>query len=108
MTSTYPQLRGLEVDFAWSGLMAYARHLMPQIGALGPGLWFCTAFGGHGVNTTAIGGRVVAEAITGLSDRYRLFAPFGLAWNGGPAGRLAVQATYWALQAQDGLNEFRR
>jgi glycine/D-amino acid oxidase-like deaminating enzyme len=108
MVSTYPQLRGLEVDIAWTGLMAYARHRAPQIGSLGPGLWFCTAFGGHGMNTTAIGGRVIAEAITGQSDRYRLFAPFGLTWNGGPAGRAAVQATYWALQAQDAWNERAR
>jgi glycine/D-amino acid oxidase-like deaminating enzyme len=105
MTSTFPQLAGLEAQIAWSGLMAYARHLMPQVGGLGPGLWFCTAFGGHGMNTTAIGGRVLAEAVTGASDRWRLFAPFGLAWNGGPAGRIAVQATYWALQAQDAWNE---
>jgi glycine/D-amino acid oxidase-like deaminating enzyme len=105
MVSTYPQLRSLRVDVAWTGLMAYARHKMPQIGALAGGLWYCTAFGGHGMNTTAIGGRVIAEAITGVSDRYRLFAPFGLAWNGGPAGRAAVQATYWALQAQDAWNE---
>jgi gamma-glutamylputrescine oxidase len=108
MIATYPQLADLEVDIAWSGLMAYARHLMPQIGPLGPGLWCCTAFGGHGLNTTAIGGRLVAEAITGASDRWRLFAPFGLAWNGGPAGRMAVQATYWTLQMQDWLNELRR
>ena len=79
-----------------------------QIGALETGLWFCTAFGGHGLNTTAIGGRIIAEAITGQSDRYRLFAPFGLAWNGGPVGRLAVQTTYWSLQARDRLNELRR
>lgn len=108
MTDTYPQLAELKVDIAWSGLMAYARHMMPQIGPLGPGLWCCTAFGGHGLNTTAIGGRVTAEAITGESDRWRLFAPFGLAWNGGPAGRMAVQATYWSLQMQDWLNELRR
>jgi gamma-glutamylputrescine oxidase len=108
MVSTYPQLRSLGVDIAWTGLMAYASHRMPQIGALGGGLWCCTAFGGHGMNTTAIGGRVIAEAITGRSDRYRLFAPFGLAWNGGPAGRAAVQATYWALQAQDAWNERAR
>ena len=107
MTSTFPQLAGLEAEIAWSGLMAYARHLMPQVGGLGRGLWFCTAFGGHGMNTTAIGGRVLAEAIAGESDRLRLFAPFGLAWNGGPAGRMAVQAAYWALQAQDAWNERR-
>lgn len=105
MVATYPQLEGLKVEIAWSGLMSYARHLMPQVGPVEPGLWCCTAFGGHGLNTTAIGGRVVAEAIVGASDRWRLFRDFGLAWNGGIAGKAAVQATYWALQAQDAWNE---
>ncbi len=105
MVSTYPQLKDLDVEIVWSGLMSYARHMMPQIGRLQPGVWYCTAFGGHGLNTTAIGGRVVAEAIMGESDRYKLFAPFGLAWNGSIAGRAAVQLTYWAYQASDFLRE---
>ena len=107
MVATYPQLAELEVDIAWSGLMAYARHLMPQIGRLEEGLWYATAFGGHGLNTTAIGGQLLAEAIAGDSDRYRLFAPFGLAWNGGLAGRGAVQGAYWAMQASDRIRERR-
>jgi gamma-glutamylputrescine oxidase len=107
MVGTYPQLRDLRVDVAWSGLMSYARHLMPQIGQLRPGVWFCTAFGGHGMNTTAIGGTVIAEGISGESDRYRLFAPFGLDWNGGLFGRAAAQLTYWAYQAADAARELR-
>ncbi len=103
----YPQLKDAPVALTWSGLMGYARHMMPQIGQLRPGLWHCTAFGGHGVNTTAIGARCVAEAITGESDRYRRFAPFGLAWNGGPLGRLAVQFTYWRYQLDDWLRARR-
>ncbi len=105
MIGTYPQLKDVKVELAWSGLMSYAKHLMPQIGKLDEGLWHCTAFGGHGMNTTAIGGKVIAEGITGTSDRYRLFAPFGLDWNGGPFGRIAVQLTYWSLQAQDAWRE---
>ena len=105
MVTTYPQLADLKVEIAWSGLMSYARHLMPQIGRLQPGVWYCTAFGGHGMNTTAIGGKVIAEAIAGDSDRYRLFAPFGLAWNGGPFGRAAAQLTYWTYQAMDAWRE---
>lgn len=105
MVDTYPQLADLDVERAWSGKMAYARHLMPQIGKLGQGLWYCTSFGGHGMNTTAIGGTVVAEAILGASDRYRLFDPFGLCWNGGILGRAAVQLTYWYYQANDFLQE---
>ncbi|NMU90220.1 FAD-binding oxidoreductase [Achromobacter ruhlandii] len=105
LLSVYPQLQGLRVETAWSGRMAYARHLMPQIGRLAPDVWYCTAFGGHGMNTTAIGGRVVAEGIAGDSQRYRLFEPFGLAWNGGALGTAAVQLTYWSYQARDWWRE---
>jgi glycine/D-amino acid oxidase-like deaminating enzyme len=105
IVETYPQLADLKVAAAWSGLMSYARHLMPQIGRTPDGLWHATGFGGHGMNTTAIAGRVVAEAIAGESDRIKLFAPFGLDWNGGPFGRIAVQATYWYLQAMDAWRE---
>lgn len=107
MVATYPQLADLKVEAAWSGLMSYARHLMPQIGQWKPGVWYCTAFGGHGMNTTAIGGAVIAEGIMGENDRYRLFAPFDLAWNGGIFGRAAVQLTYWGFQAADAAREFR-
>ena len=107
MVSTYPQLKGVRVETAWSGLMAYARHLMPLIGQLQPGVWYASGFGGRGMNTTAIGGRVIAEGVLGLSDRYRLFEPFGLAWNGGPFGIAAAQLTYWTYQAMDLAKEHR-
>jgi gamma-glutamylputrescine oxidase len=107
MVSTYPQLEGIRIEAAWSGLMSYARHLMPQIGRLREGVWYAQGFGGHGMNTTSIGGRVIAEAITGESDRIRLFEPFGLTWNGGPFGLAAAQLTYWMYQAQDHWRERR-
>lgn len=105
MIGTYPQLAELRTELAWSGLMSYARHLMPQIGEVEPGVWYCTAFGGHGLNTTAIGGKVVAEGILGQSNRYKLFRPFGLVWAGGVAGLAVAQLTYWKLQAQDWWRE---
>lgn len=105
MIGIYPQLAGLRTEIAWSGLMSYARHLMPQIGTVQSGVWYCTGFGGHGLNTTAIGGKLVAEAILGQSDRINLFAPFGLDWAGGTAGLAVAQLTYWALQVQDWWRE---
>jgi gamma-glutamylputrescine oxidase len=107
MVSTYPQLEGIRIETAWSGLMSYARHLMPQVGRLREGVWYAQGFGGHGMNTTSIGGRVIAEAITGESDRIRLFEPFGLRWNGGMFGLAAAQLTYWMYQAQDQWRERR-
>ncbi|MBZ4689412.1 MAG: Glycine/D-amino acid oxidase (deaminating) [Cereibacter sp.] len=107
MVTVYPELRSLRTETAWSGLMSYARHLMPQVGRMGPGVWHATAFGGHGLNTTAIAGKLVAEDILGQSDRIRAFAPFGLAWAGGAVGRLAAQLTYWKLQTEDWWRERR-
>ena len=105
MEEVYPQLAGVKTERAWSGWMGYARHLMPQIGRLGPDAWHITAFGGHGLNTTAIAGKVLAEAITGETNRIQMFAPWGLDWAGGPFGLMAAQATYWGLQAQDRWRE---
>ncbi len=38
-------------------------HRMPQIGELGPGVWLASGFGGHGLNTTAMAGNIIARAI---------------------------------------------
>ena len=105
MHEVFPQLDGVKTQRAWSGWMGYARHLMPQVGRLGPDAWHITAFGGHGLNTTAIAGKVLAEAITGETARIEMFAPWGLDWAGGPFGLVAAQATYWGLQVQDRWRE---
>ncbi len=103
----YPQLADIEIEYAWSGLMAYAVHKMPIIGSIGEGLWAATAFGGHGLNTTAIAGRLIAQAIAGGDDRYRLFEPFGTSWAGGSVGRAATQMVYWYYQLRDRIEETR-
>lgn len=101
MISVYPGLKDARIDAVWTGRMGYANHKMPHIGMISPGIWSCTSFGGHGLNTAPIGARVVAEAICNETDRYRLFAPFGYHWNGGVLGQAAVQSIYLGLQMQD-------
>lgn len=108
MLSVFPQLGRPRVDFAWAGLMGYARHKMPVIGGDGQGQWWATAFGGHGMNTTAMAGILLARAIADGNDEYKRFAPFVPQWVGGSLGRAAVQATYWWMQLRDRLDELRR
>ena len=103
----YPQLGDFRVDFAWGGLMGYAVHKMPLIGRIGEGLWACTAFGGHGLNTTAIGGSLIARAIAGGDDTWKRFRPYRPLWAGGSLGRAATQFIYWKLQFFDALEERR-
>lgn len=88
LTALYPQLQGqVEAEAAWGGQLAYTRRLMPLVGQERPGVWFATAFGGHGLNTTAMAGELIAGAIAsdGGDTRYKLlqrhFAP---KWEGGP------------------------
>lgn len=101
LLTVYPQLQDIQISQAWSGLMSYARHQMPQIGTRGDGLYWAQAFGGHGLAPTTVAGDVLAQALledsTGLQD----FAPFGLVDSFRPAGLLAAQANYTYLQAVD-------
>ena len=105
--SVYPQLGDVKIEYAWPGIMGYALHKMPQVGELERGLWICTAFGGHGLAQTAGAASVVASGIAGEDERWRLFAPYGLDWAGGPFGRVGVQLTYWGMQARDWFEERR-
>lgn len=106
MLKVYPQLGDVEIEYAWSGVMAYAVHKMPQIGELAPGYWLASAFGGHGLNTTAMAGEMIARAILDGDDRWRLFSPYELVWAGGRWGRAAAQTTFWSMHARDAVQEW--
>jgi gamma-glutamylputrescine oxidase len=101
----YPQLGDIEIEHAWTGTMGYAVHKMPQIGELAPGYWLASAFGGHGLNTTAMAGEMIARAILDGDDRWRLFSSYELVWAGGAFGRAAAQASFWWMQRRDALRE---
>ena len=101
MLRVFPTLEGCRIDFSWGGWMSYARHQMPILGELEPGLWSALAFGGHGMAPTTLAGEVLAEAMTGDRSRLAEFEPWGAAWAGGPLGRAAVQGVYWWKQLQD-------
>jgi len=97
----YPQLGEVEVEHVWSGVLGNALHRMPQIGEISGGLWLASAFGGHGLNTTAMAGNILAQAIVEGDDTWRLFAPFELVWAGGRLGRAAMQVFYWWFDTRE-------
>lgn len=101
MLKVFPQLEGVSIDYAWSGLMSYARHEMPQIGQVEPGLWVAQAFGGHGVAPTTLAGEVIASAIAEGDERWREFGAYGLVSAMKPAGFLGAQLSYWWAEAKD-------
>jgi glycine/D-amino acid oxidase-like deaminating enzyme len=105
MLKVYPQLAGVKVDYAWSGMMSYGRHKMPQLGRLPDGMWYGMGFGGHGVGPTTLAGDVLAAALCGDGADLARFAPWKLPPTGGPAGLFAAQLTYWYYALRDRLRE---
>ncbi len=105
MLKVYPQLAGTKVDYAWSGMMSYGRHKMPQLGRLPEGIWYGMGFGGHGVAPTTLAGEVLAAAIMGEGGALARFAPWGLPSTGGPAGLLAAQMAYWYYELRDWMRQ---
>jgi glycine/D-amino acid oxidase-like deaminating enzyme len=103
----YPQLGEVEAEFAWSGALGNTVHRMPQIGELSPGLWLTSGFGGHGLNTTAMAGELVARAIVENDDTWRLFEPFELIGAGGFAGRAAAQLYSWGYARSERIENAR-
>lgn len=101
LLKVFPQLEGVRIEQAWSGLMSYARHQMPQIGQVEDGLWLAQAFGGHGVAPTTHAGEVLAAAIAHGDPRWREFAHYGLVSALKPAGLLGAQLSYSWAQFKD-------
>ncbi|HZH44196.1 MAG TPA: FAD-binding oxidoreductase [Lysobacter sp.] len=107
LLTVFPQLAGVRIEHAWSGLMSYARHQMPQLGEVEPGLWVAQAFGGHGVAPTTFVGELLAAAIAEGDTRWRDLADYGLISALKPAGLLAAQLSYWWLQFRDAWKDRR-
>lgn len=98
MYKTFPGLKDARIDFAWSGNFALTLTRFPQIGKLAPNVYFSHGDSGHGVTTTHLLARIMAEAVTGDTQRFDVFA--GLPYFPFPGGRslrvpLTVAGSWW-------------
>lgn len=74
MLQTFPRLKGVKIEFAWSGNFALTMTRYPQIGRVSDSVYFSQGDSGHGVTTTQMLGRRLAEAIDGHMTRFDVFA----------------------------------
>jgi gamma-glutamylputrescine oxidase len=106
---TFPQLKGVKIDFAWTGNFLLTLSRLPQVGILGEhdNVFYSQGCSGHGITYTHLAGKVLSEAIMGQRERFNAFAqlphyPF-------PGGRLmrvpftAIGAAYYNLRDKFGI-----
>ncbi|OIN26917.1 NAD(P)/FAD-dependent oxidoreductase [Vibrio barjaei] len=74
MEKIFPQLKGIGIDYKWTGnfLLTYSR--MPQFGAFADNIYYLQGYSGHGVTCTHLAGKLLAEALTGHAERFDAFA----------------------------------
>ena len=107
MLKTFPMLKDVKIDHAWTGNFLLTLMRLPQVGRIGTNVYYSQGYSGHGVTSTHLLGKVLAEAIQGDTKRFDVFA--GLPQYPFPGGRAlrvpytAVGAAYYALRDKLGI-----
>lgn len=107
IVKTFPALKGVKIDYAWSGHFALTLTRMPHIGRLSDTVYFIQGDSGHGVTPCHLLGRLMAEAIDGQQARFDIFA--GMKNYPFPGGRMfrvpltALGAWYYGLREKLGV-----
>ncbi len=107
MLKTFPELKGIKIDYAWSGNFALTLTRVPHIGKLSDTVIFSHGDSGHGVTTTHLLGKVLGEAVAGHAERFDVWSslpnfPF-------PGGRMlrvpltAIGAWWYGLRDKLGV-----
>jgi len=105
MLKVFPQLADTAIDYAWRGIVGITRTRMPHFGKLSPRTLFGHGYSGHGVALSVLGGKALAEAALGQTERFDILANVPpRKFPGGPLLRKPmVTAALMALKVKDML-----
>ena len=74
MLRVFPALSDIRIDYAWSGTVGITRTRMPHFGSLSERILFAHGYSGQGVALATLGGKLLAEAALGKTERFDAFA----------------------------------
>jgi len=105
MDKIFPAMKDYKIDYAWGGDFLLTLSRLPQLGRIGSNIYYAQGYSGHGVNTSHLAGRLLAETIHGEHSRFDVFA--SLPHYNFPGGRLmrvpAVIMGAWYYGLRDKL-----
>ncbi|GKW48801.1 NAD(P)/FAD-dependent oxidoreductase [Halomonas sp. NCCP-2165] len=71
---TFPQLKGVAIDYQWQGMAGIVINRVPQLGRLSPNVFYAQGYSGHGIATSHIIGEIMAKAVCGHLEEFDAFA----------------------------------
>lgn len=100
LETTFPQLKGVGTDFAWSAKFALTLTPIPLFGQIGEHIFFIHGYSGHGVTASNLAGKLISEALDGHSERFEIFTE--LPFYPLPGGRLfraplSIVGSWWYI-----------
>ncbi|GHA06606.1 NAD(P)/FAD-dependent oxidoreductase [Oceanisphaera arctica] len=107
LLKTFPQLKGVKIDYRWSGNFLLTLSRLPQFGRLEPNVYYMQGYSGHGVTCTHLAGRLLSEVLKGQAERFDAFAKLPhLPFFGGRRFQVpfsAMGAAYYSLRDKLGV-----
>lgn len=105
MTSVFPQLSDVKIDFAWGGFIAITSNRIPDCGRLSPTVYYAHGYSGQGLALAGMYGKLMAEAVRGQAERFDLLAKIKhLPFPGGPARTPLLVAAMMYYRIRDALS----
>ncbi len=74
LEKTFPRLKGVKIDFQWSGMMGIVINRIPQLGKVSDNVFYAQGYSGHGIATSHIISEIMANAISGHMTEFDAFA----------------------------------
>ncbi|MFY0990854.1 NAD(P)/FAD-dependent oxidoreductase [Halomonas sp. C05BenzN] len=70
----FPILRGVRIDYRWGGEVAITLNRAPDFGRLDDNLYYAQGYSGHGMALAGLAGKLMADSVSGQSERFDVFA----------------------------------
>ncbi|MGV8917238.1 MAG: NAD(P)/FAD-dependent oxidoreductase [Pseudomonas sp.] len=104
---TFPQLKGVKIDYRWTGNFLLTMSRMPQFGRVEKNAYYMQGYSGHGVTCSHLAGKLISEMIRGDAERFDAFASLPhLPMLGGRTFQVpltAMGAAYYAMRDRFGI-----
>ena len=73
MLEFYPELKDVKIDYGWGGTLAITLNRMPHFDRIEENVFVAQGYSGHGVALATLGGKLMAEAISGSAEKFDVF-----------------------------------
>lgn len=76
LEATFPALKGVAIDFSWTGTAGIVINRIPMLGKVKERIYYAQGYSGHGMATSHILAEIMATAVAGENEDLNTFESF--------------------------------